>query len=787
MHRLILGLRSVLPAVLLFAAGVAAPQTQTFRIDFSRDVPSRQLQGLATQSDGRLVPGPVLRDLTGQAPATLLWCLEPGATAAQWFAGTGPDGRIVELTIDPTAGSYTSREVARLDDTHVFKLRRLADGALLAGTSPGGRLCLVREGQLVARADLPVDSIFDLLLLPDGRVLVATGNPGRIYRLDLAAFAAAGIARDKLTAAPQLAAHGLTLFGEVRDRNLRRLARLADGRIVAGSAPKGNLYAFAATGGAPVFLQENKDAEVTDLLPRPEGGFYATLVQAGGAAGEARIQRSQSAAPTGPTAPAAPGGGNRPPEPVGGTAEPPAEATAPAALSFAAPERFAGRSQLLWFPPAGGFPETCLNRGQLAFYRVVALGDRLLIAGGEQGDVLGYDPVARLALTFAGSTAAQLNDLAPIPGASGRFLVLKNNAPGLALLDFGATGPRAATTRRLDLGTPTTLGALRFGRVLGLAPADCQLELRTNLGADELEGWTDWTPLAPSDTPVGANDGWAPAPSPRGRYAQLRLHLPVALPPTAALDAATWYHLPQNRRPQLREFHVLPPNCGLQPAPEPVSPPGIPLSQMLNTDAGEESRAAGKAKAALLNSFVVPEPGTQIVVWSITDPDNDDYAVTFSLRRAGDADWTDLAVHSRESYATFATTHFPDGVYGTRLIASELAPRPPAERLSVTFETDDLVIDHTPPVLLAATAVREAGQLVLTVRGRDALSLLAGLEASFNNGVKETVEQPADGLRDSREETFSLTVPLARIADATQVELALYDEAGNRVTRRLGW
>ena len=73
--------RAVALALLTAAACVAAadPLSKKVDVDFYRDVPSRDLHGLATRSDGRLVMGPVLTDLKGQAPSELLWCLEPGA------------------------------------------------------------------------------------------------------------------------------------------------------------------------------------------------------------------------------------------------------------------------------------------------------------------------------------------------------------------------------------------------------------------------------------------------------------------------------------------------------------------------------------------------------------------------------------------------------------------------------------------------------------------------------------------------------------------------------------
>jgi hypothetical protein len=129
----------------------------------------------------------------------------------------------------------------------------------------------------------------------------------------------------------------------------------------------------------------------------------------------------------------------------------------------------------------------------------------------------------------------------------------------------------------------------------------------------------------------------------------------------------------------------------------------------------------------------------------------------------------------------------PDGVYFTRLVAMETAPRPAAERLSQTFETDDLVIDHTAPEILDATARRDGNSIIVTVHGRDALSLLDGIEVVFNSNLRETVEQPADGVRDGREETFVLEIPVARVSNATSLEVTLYDTAGNGTARRLTW
>ncbi len=770
-------LRSLIIALALAACSLRAdPLSRKTDVDFYRDVPSRDLHGLASRSDGRLVGGPVLTDLKGAAPSALLWCLEPGP-GGSWILGAGPGGRVLQVDADLSAGTFTSKELAHLGDVQVYAVRVLADGSILAGTSPAGGLYLIKSGKVVSRIGLPADSVFDLLLSADGRTaLAATGNPGRIYKVDLAAFAAAGISADRTSDAKALAARGVSVFGEVSDRNLRRLARLSDGRVVAGSAPKGNLYLFGKDGGSPYIAQENHDAEVTDILPDPKGGYYAAIVFSGGeihpVAQNVQIMGNPDgtltivgAAPT-----PSPGPGPSPaPNPMAQKPrEVPIELIAPSTQA----ERFPGRSTLQFFT-VDGFSETLASRSGVAFYQVRRKGSLLLISGGELGEMLGYDLEGRTSLTFPGSASSQLNALEPVPGSPGRFLALRNNAPGLALLDFNAASPRTAQTRRIDLGVTARLGALRFNRLRDLEASQLAVSVRTTNGTGDADGWSPWIPMRDAD-------GWR-AEAPAGRYAELRIEVPDSAKPALQIDRADLYYLTQNHRPQLTDFRTLSPNYAIVVPPEMPAPVTTTVGQLIQAADHEGERRKG----GFLGSQIVASPGTRVVFWTVTDSDGDNLLYTFSIRHEGDSQWTDITLDSKESYAQFETLHLAEGTYFTRLVAKEAAPRPPADRLTVSFETDDLVVNHTPPAIEEATARRDAGRVTVTVRGRDALSLLDSAEFTFNNGYHETVEQPADGILDGREETFVLEIPVDRAAGATSVEVTLYDAAGNGATRRL--
>ena len=741
----------------------ADPLTKQLDIDFGRDVASRNLKGLATRSDGRVLPGPVFTDLAGPKIGEILWTLQPlGAERVmlktaqgvsdrigrhRFLVGTGPDGKVQEVSVEPDGSSYIVREVADVAETNALALLPRPDGSLLIGTSPTAALYLFKDGKATARVPLPADSVFDFFPLPDGSVLAATGNPGKIYRLDLKKLAAAGLIEGKAGDEKFLADKGVTLFGEIRDRNVRKLARLTDGRIIAGSSPKGNIYSFGTAGGPPLILQENRDAEVVDLLPLEDGGFYAAIVFTTEAA--SRLNRPVPADPKAAEA----------------KDKPPVVEEKPG---------FIGRSSVVRFP-ADGFPETVLTKPSIALYRLARHNGWLLLTAGELGDAFGYDPVARRSLTFAGSASSQLNDVAPL--GDGRFLLLRNNAPGLALLSFAAAPVRELETKRLDLGVAAELGGFRFARLRGVEPAALKVEVRTNFGSDELEGWTPWTELK-------AHDGAFAAAGLRGRYVRFRLQV-AGGPADFQLDKATLYHLPQNRRPLLTDFRILPPNLGLIPAGERPASASSTLGQLLSPGPREARDEGEKRREALLGSQVVPSPGAQIVYWAVTDPDGDNLTHTFSIRSENTDTWTDLAVNTADNCIQFETGGLAEGLYLTRLAVSEQAPRPASQRLSYTFETDNLLVDRTPPVLSVPSVTHADGLLKISITGRDALSLLEGAEFVLNNGDHETVVHPADGLLDSREETFVAEIPEAVAAGATSVEITVYDRPGNAASVRV--
>ena len=264
----------------------------------------------------------------------------------------------------------------------------------------------------------------------------------------------------------------------------------------------------------------------------------------------------------------------------------------------------------------------------------------------------------------------------------------------------------------------------------------------------------------------------------RGRYVQLRI---TAQDAAAEFARATLFSLPQNRRPQLQNFQILSPNFALLPAPARADRAATSLAQILQANGKSEV----KSRDAFFNSEVTPQPGTQVAFWSVNDADGDNTTATFSIRAADATEWTDVLVNSPEDYAQFEISHLAEGIYRTRLTISETSPRPLDQHLATSIETDDLMIDRTPPQILDVSAIKQGNGCMITVHARDALSLLRGVELKFNNGASFDLEQPVDGILDGQEETFALELTGQQLDGSTSVEAAVLDEAGNSSARRI--
>jgi len=190
--------------------------------------------------------GPVLTELAGTAPADCSGAWSRRPTPRSGSVGTGPEGRVYEITLDPAKSTYTSREFAKLDDSQVVRALPVEDRAPWLAARPPRRTLLPADGKVIARMTLPATRIFDILPLDDKKRAGRDRQvPAASTGLDLAKF---GDHRPHhrqghrtssswpTAASRSLARSAIATFAGSRDSRRPRTWR--------APRPRGNLYVF---------------------------------------------------------------------------------------------------------------------------------------------------------------------------------------------------------------------------------------------------------------------------------------------------------------------------------------------------------------------------------------------------------------------------------------------------------------------------------------------------------------------------------------------------------------
>ncbi len=239
--------------------------------------------GVAIESDGHLRQSLGLTELL-TTPSTFVWSLAEGKNG-HIFAGTGSPAAVLRLGEPAGEKPFTLFETK---DLGVQALRFGPDGSLYAATLPSGKVYKLNPNSAVRwdesnaavvfdaskiddaaaaqnKTAAPAGSssshyIWDLTFDSEGRLYIATGNPGAVYRVDPA----------RPTAAPEL-------FFKSDEAHIRVLAWDAKSNLIAGSDGSGLVYRINPEGKGYV-LFEAPMREITALAIGDKGTIYAACV-----------------------------------------------------------------------------------------------------------------------------------------------------------------------------------------------------------------------------------------------------------------------------------------------------------------------------------------------------------------------------------------------------------------------------------------------------------------------------------------------------------------------------
>jgi sugar lactone lactonase YvrE len=487
--------RFALAALLLsFCAAAPAQGTRQWTESRFEQFEKGTPHNAAIRNDGVLEAAPTLTTRF-VSPNTYLWSLDADEKGNACFGTGATSGGSSVVCVTPD-GHPTTR--AHFDQLGVQALHMLPDGAILAATSPDGKLYRIAPGSAL---DLKPQVLFDpvqtqekpkylwALAITGKDVLVATGVPAAIYRVPLAGGPA-------------------SIFFRSGDQHIRSLALAPNGTLYAGSDGSGVVYRIAPDGKAFALYTASR-REITSLALDAAGNLYLAAV------GDKHSSTLPPLSPQGTS---------------GIIGLPSLSATTNALV----PEG----SEIDRISPDGA-PLRLVTLKDDVVYALTLRHDTLFAASGNHGRIYHVDTTVAGRYTDLGHVdAAQATAFASF--RDGLLIVTSNTGKLLALSDAVATDASYMS----DVFDAQSFA--QWGRVETVsATADsplAQLSLRTgnvespNSTAGDL--WSEWKPM-----------GSVP---PSARYAQWK----ADLPPGVALRSVAVNYLQKNLAPQVDDIVV---------------------------------------------------------------------------------------------------------------------------------------------------------------------------------------------------------------------------------------
>ena len=405
-----------------------------------------------------------------------------------------------------------------------------------------------------------------------------------------------------------------------------------------------------------------------------------------------------------------------------------------------------------------GFHERYWSAPGEAIYSMTLLPDgNLLVGTGDKGRIYSVASPNHWQLLQKTSDGAQVSALLPDAANPKEYYALTSHPGKLYRLDFTLATNGTYTSKAFDAKQKSLWGKLH---PTGDVPTNTSLEFSTRSGnTDKPEKtWSDWSapaPLAPEITVT----------SPLARYLQYRvLFKRDAKSPnaTAQLRRVQFYFQNQNAAPVISRVKVHNEGFGVakMPMPQPEAP-AVNLNQLLGSGSGDLPNASGPnpAMVAIAAMMAHPplkmtkSPGLCTVVWEASDPNQDKLIYSVAIRAESETQWTTLVDKTEDSFYSFDTTGFREGLYYVKVTASDEPSNTPETARTAEETSEAFLIDNTPPVLTVKKQEVSKDHARIAVEAVDTASVISSA-GYLLDGKDEVALRPDDLIFDSTNETF---------------------------------
>ena len=731
-------LRQWVLAGLLAASWLPGASTTTWETNTWQDFLKGKFRGLKLSRDGALSLAPAPEIFYDPSQAAI-WSAAVAPDGAVWL-GTGYRGGLYR--VDSTGKGQL---VWTAPQTQIFAVTVDRAGVVYAASSPRGKVYRIENGQAREYFDPKETYIWSLAIAPDGALIVGTGEQGKVYRVT--------------------AAGSGDLYYDTGQSHITALAFDKQGRLLAGSEPNGMLYRISAKDQAFV-LYDAALPEIRSILPGSDGALYVAAL-GGSLAKKTAAPATPASSGSSPavTAPAisitvtdeAQAGldlkGKTQADNKSGAQ---AAQTAPTATAV----EYAGVEKAAIYRIAvDNTVETLWSSKEENVYDLAEENGQLLFATDLQGRIyrLGGDRKLSLLAEAGDSEVARL-----VPNGR-RMLVIASNPGKVWRLDG------AASTGQFESPVHDANNIARWGRLSARTAGSVKYQTRSGNALRPDRTWSNWEAVS--------NDGAVK--SPNARYIQWRLDL--AGGDSASVESVRLAYLPQNNAPVMKTISVSAQTTPVATAVKPAAATSSTAAYSITvTDTGDSTTSyAGTPTQSITRSALKH----LVVSWQAEDADSDTLLYSLYYRAEDEQRWKLLRGNMAESAQTVDAEIFSDGRYFFRVVATDKVANAADSAREAELVSAPVLIDNTPPVITEARQSGANGTREVTLTASDATSEIKRCEYSIDAGTWAVLEA-SDGVTDSRQETFRLTLPALTPGEHVAVFRVL-DQAGNVAVRRL--
>lgn len=700
---------------------------QSEQSDFTKGTPKK----LSIRSDGRITIAPSFKELDS-TNVPYLWAVVQDSKGTLYYAGGAPTGATTKIYELSAHGKPKS--LAELAGLEVHALAVDHQDRLYAAVLPDAKIYRIDgSGKPQLFFDPKCKYIWSMVFDKAGNLFVATGDAGLIYKVTPDGKG--------------------TKFFDTEETHARSMILDDAGNLIVGTEPSGLVMRITPEGKSFILYQTDK-REVTALAEH-DGVVYAASV--GNKTGTTSVSGPAPVLPVNPpstTSSGTPRSGTPPPS------LPPAIGSLSAAVS--------GGSEFYRIQKDGFAEKIWSSPTDLVYAVAFDSQGKPILGTGNRGLIYRVDS-DQMSTQLLNAPPTQVTAFWQSSG-QGVVYAVTGNVGNVYSIGPGSAMDGTLESEVLDAGEFS-----RWGRV-HLTPftnaADVSVETRSGNVSNPENNWTPWSK-------VDLSDLGGPVQSPAARFLQYRLTLHCApsgdSPAVSAVDIA---YLPKNIAPKIGQIDIAPFNYRQAPTSSAlernVSAAGSPGTITLPA-VGQKRTSGLSGLEGAGNATLQYNKGYVTIRWSASDANGDALIYKVEIRNTKDSTWQLLKDKVQDRYYAFDSTAFPDGHYIARVTVSDSPGNTAADALSSLLESDEFIIDNTPPEI---TNISTA-QSTIRFTAKDALSWIDKAEYSVDGGDWKLL-MPEHLVTDSQVLTYAVPAQPGQM-----ITVRVFDEDDNVVVKQL--